>query len=280
VLDRATTAELITTSAPAERLRARDDEGRWDGLRAEDVLRRPLAVQAAGTRGLMRALALWARRRVLAVDGLEHIRTANDPFVLALNHSMRPEALLVPAAIVFCRNGALIRFLADWNFRLIPGLGLIYRRGETINVMRKPARPRALNVFKPLYRHPLSAFEQARAQLLAGHSIGIFPEGAVNRAPDRLLRGRHGAARLSLETGAPVIPAGIRFPHLDPGRPVDDGALMTVEIGPPLAPPKRTAAARAALADVRAWHATIMGELARLSGKSWSAQRETHHDEA
>ena len=32
------------------------------------------------------------------------------------------------------RGGRLIHFLADWNFRLIPGIGLMYRRAETITV--------------------------------------------------------------------------------------------------------------------------------------------------
>lgn len=279
--ERTTTAELAATLASPEARRCEDDSGCADSLSIGDVLRRPLAMERVSTRALVRALMLLARRRVLAVDGLEHIRTAHDPFILALNHSTRPEALLVPAAIVFHRNGALVRFLADWNFRLIPGIGLIYRRAETISVMRKPARPRVLNVLKPLYRQQLTAFEQGRAHLLAGRSIGIFPEGAVNRSPDQLLRGRHGAARLSLETGAPVIPAGIRFPQLERGRPIDDGAAMTVEIGAPLVPTIRVTSSRASLADVRAWHATIMGELARLSGKSWSAPRwERHHEQA
>jgi 1-acyl-sn-glycerol-3-phosphate acyltransferase len=281
VSERATTAGLVTSHASPESLHWRGNAVRLDRPGLAEVLRAPLAIEPASTRWLVRALVLLAQRRVLAIEGLEHVRAANDPFILALNHSTRSEALLVPASIVFHRNGALVRFLADWNFRLIPGIGLIYRRAETIDVLRKPARPRVLNVLKPLYRRPLTAFEQSRAHLNAGRSIGIFPEGAVNRSPDRLLPGRHGAARLSLETGAPVIPAGVRFPDSDPGRPIDDGAAMTVEIGTPLVPPKRAAGPRASLADVRAWHASIMSELARLSGKTWSAPRwERHHEQA
>lgn len=268
--DRTTTAGQVTSYSPPEPLSWPRCGWRPDRFGPTDILRAPLTIEHAGTRWLARALAMLARYRVLSIDGLEHVRTANDPFILALNHSTRAEALLVPASIVFYRNGALIRFLADWNFRLIPGIGLIYRRAETIDVLRKPARPAFLNVLKPLYRRPLNAFEQGRAHLLAGRSIGIFPEGAVNRAPDRLLRGRHGAARLSLETGVPVIPAGIRFPHIDPGQPIPDGTMMTVEIGAPLVPTKLAAGGRASLAEVRAWHATIMSELARLSGKRWS----------
>jgi 1-acyl-sn-glycerol-3-phosphate acyltransferase len=270
VSQRTTTAGQVTSFGPPEPLSWPGSGWRPDRFGPTDILRAPLAIERPGTRWLARALALLARSRVLSIDGLEHVRTANDPFILALNHSTRAEALLVPASIVFYRNGALVRFLADWNFRLIPGIGLIYRRAETIDVLRKPARPAFLNVLKPFYRGPLNAFEQGRAHLLAGRSLGIFPEGAVNRAPDRLLRGRHGAARLSLETGVPVVPAGIRFPHVDPGQPIPGGATMTVEIGAPLVPTKLAAGGRASLAEVRVWHATIMSELARLSGKRWS----------
>jgi 1-acyl-sn-glycerol-3-phosphate acyltransferase len=64
---------------------------------------------------------------------------------------------------------------------------------------------------KPFFAVSVPPLEQARQHLIAGRSIGIFPEGTVNRDRSQLLRGRYGAARLSLETGVPVTPAGIRF---------------------------------------------------------------------
>ena len=109
------------------------------------------------------------------------------------------------------RGGRFIHFMADWNYRLIPGIGLIYRRAQTITVTRKSAKPRVFNFLKPLYRKGrLTVIERTRARLLAGMPIGIFPEGRVNPDRDRLLKGRIGAAYLSLETGVPVIPVGIR----------------------------------------------------------------------
>src|SRR5262249_35545949 len=151
------------------------------------------------------------------------------------------EAVLVPALLCLLRGGRPIHFLADWNYRLIPGIGLIYRRAETVTVTRKSARPPILNVFKRDYLHPSSPLDRARAQLLHGRSVGFFPEGAVNRDPLRLLPGRHGAARLSLETGAPVIPVGIRFPAAPANAPIARRALMQVHIGAPLAPPPSSA---------------------------------------
>jgi 1-acyl-sn-glycerol-3-phosphate acyltransferase len=112
------------------------------------------------------------------------------------------------------------------------------------------------------------AWERARTQLAHGRSIGVFPEGTVNRHPHRLLPGRRGAARLSLETGTPIVPVGIRYPRAQAGRPIGDDAAMIVEIGAPLWPQEPMP--MAPLDDVRAWHAVMMREIARLSGRDWS----------
>jgi 1-acyl-sn-glycerol-3-phosphate acyltransferase len=237
----------------------------WKPPAPGEILRWPLPTQRPLDRWLTRALALIGRRRVLSISGLEHVRADRDPFILALNHGSHSEALLVPALLTLCRHGRLVHFLADWNFRMIPGVGLIYRRAETITVTRKPARPRILNLLKPFYTPDTSALERAREKLAAGRSIGVFPEGTVNCTP-QLLRGDRGAARLSLQTGVPVVPAGIRFHYRDGA--LTRRALMEVVIGAPLAPPGPPVE-RPALADVRAWHARVMTEIGRLAGKDW-----------
>jgi 1-acyl-sn-glycerol-3-phosphate acyltransferase len=249
----------------------------WRPPAAHELLRWPLPYQKLANRYLLRGLALVARGRVLAVSGLQHVRPGLDPFILALNHNTRTEALLVPALIMLHRGGRLIHFLADWNFRLIPGIGLIYRRAETITVTAKHARPRVLDALRPFYRHPHSVLNRARVCLALGRSVGIFPEGTVNRDPHRLLAGRRSAALLSLERGVPVVPVGIRFPRAEPNRPIRDHDLMEVHIGPPLCPPPRAAPRlrRAALHD---WHAAVMSEIARLSGKSWTPDTEGRHE--
>ncbi len=231
-----------------------------------------------GDRLVLRALALLASRHVVAIHGLQHIRAGLDPFILAANHSTRRESVMVPALLLLHRGGRIVHFLADWNFRLIPGVGFLYARAQVVTVTRKPAKPRILNALKPLYEHSLPTIERARAHLLGGRSIGIFPEGRINRDPTRLLRGRRGAARLSLETGVPVVPMGIRFPGSDKGLPISGRAPMELHIGAPLVPPgprQEPAAMRA----VGAWHSVIMAEIARLSGKAWSeATKEANHD--
>jgi 1-acyl-sn-glycerol-3-phosphate acyltransferase len=235
-------------------------------------MRWPLPVLGTLDRWLLRATALLARRQVIAVRGLEHVRAEADPFILALNHSTRREAILVPALLVLLRGGRRIHFLADWNFRLIPGVDLLYRRAGAISVMRKSARPRLLNVLKPLFADPLPALARARALLAGGRSVGVFPEGTVNRDPQHLRTGRLGAARLSLETGVPIVPAGIRFPTADPARAIPEDAPLEIRIGARLMPPRAPASEGepASAAALRAWHATVMTEIGRLSGKAWT----------
>jgi 1-acyl-sn-glycerol-3-phosphate acyltransferase len=247
-------------------------------LSAKAILCWSLPDLAVIDRMMVRGIALIGRAKIRHLDGLEYIAAERDPFILAANHNTRLEAILLPALLFLLRHGRLIHFMADWNFRMIPGVDLLYRRAGAITVARKPARPRLLNVMKPLFTDLVSPMEQARAHLIAGRSIGVFPEGTVNRDPLRLLRGRYGAARLSLETGAPVIPVGLRFLTVPRGAAIPEGSPMSIVIGEPLIPP--AAATSAAYADLRAWHERVMVTIGRLSGKSWefSAQEASHEN--
>jgi 1-acyl-sn-glycerol-3-phosphate acyltransferase len=235
-------------------------------LSARAILSWPLPELRLLDRTLVRGVVLIGRDRIHSITGLEHIAPERDPFILALNHGTRLEALLVPPLLFLLRRGQRIHFMADWNFRMIPGIGLLYRRAGVITVIRKPARPRILNILKPLFTDSRSPAEQARHHLAAGRSIGVFPEGTVNRDPLRLRRGRPGAAQLSLEIGAPVVPVGLRFPTVPRGAVIPEGSPMAIEIGPPLVPP---ATGKPAYAAIWAWHGEIMTAIARLSGKSW-----------
>jgi 1-acyl-sn-glycerol-3-phosphate acyltransferase len=53
------------------------------------------------------------------------------------------------------------------------------------------------------------ALETARTILRQGGLLSLFPEGTRIRDPESLGSPRRGAARLALETGAPVVPAAI-----------------------------------------------------------------------
>ncbi|HEU0062065.1 MAG TPA: lysophospholipid acyltransferase family protein [Hyphomicrobiaceae bacterium] len=240
----------------------------WRTPAANEILGHHLPHLGPGDRLLLRALTLCAARYVVAIEGLQHIRPAQDPFILVANHSTRREAVPVPAMLLLLRGGRRVHFLADWNFRLIPGVGFLYARAEVVTVTRKSAKPRFLNALKPLYAPALPTLERARAHLVAGQCLGIFPEGEVNRDPFRLLRGRRGAARLSLETGAPVIPMGIRFPQPGLGGHLSRTCAMELHIAPPLIPrlPQRQWASVSAVSE---WHGVIMTEIGRLANKAW-----------
>ena len=246
-----------------DRSRKSEPDQPWRNPTFGELFRRPLPGLGLLDRALMRGVGYFVLPSFSAIRGLEHVRSDLDPFVLALNHSTRFEAMALPALLLYHRKGRHVHFLADWNFQMIPGIGLLYRRSGAIVVMRKSARPRFLNALKPFYAHAEPSHERALKHLKAGRSVGIFPEGTVNRDPERLLRGRLGAARLSLEAGVPVVPGGIRLVSGEARRP-----RYELILGAPLTPAVRSAPT-IARADVRDWHAVIMSEIARLSGKAW-----------
>jgi 1-acyl-sn-glycerol-3-phosphate acyltransferase len=218
---------------------------------------------------VIRFVAAAFGRRVLRMSGLEHVGPDRDPFILALNHSQHLEALFVPATLGMLRQGKMIRFIADWNLQLVPGIWLVYRAGQVILLDRKPAKPAWLNIFRPLLTSKVPASERAAQLIDEGHSIGIFPEGTTNRDPRQLLRGFYGAAQLSITKGVPVVPAGIRFPRHQGDEPIGANEPMEIEFGPAINPPMVTE--RPKRKDLMAFHSVIMQEISRLSGKSWQA---------
>lgn len=243
-----------------------------------EIWRRPLPLLTGfHRRWIVRTTLSVFRRDLVRAHGLERLTPENDPCIVVLNHSTRLEALFLPMLFAFHRHGLPISFIADWNFALIPGIATILRAGDSILLVRKPAKPAVLNVFKPLFQRKGPAFERAAQRLAQGRSVGIFPEGTTNRHPSALLRGFDGAARLSLTTGRPVLPVGVRFPNHPSGRPIRDRTPMEVFVGHPLNPPEPTPAPTRD--QVRDWHACLMGEIGKLSGKHWEADatRRKHH---
>lgn len=259
---------VATSASVAER-------GDRVALTMRDMLGAPMPHKAGRplARGVIRGLLLAFGGCIVRVRGLERIAPEHDPFILALNHSTKLEALFLPAFLLHARAGKPLHFIADWNLKLVPGIACIYRAGDVITLDRKPARPRFLNVLRPLLTDRVPAFTRAAERVAAGASVGIFPEGTTNRDPHRLLRGFHGAAKLSLQTGVPVIPAGVRFPLHQTAPHIPELAPMEIEFGPPLTPPAQR---DLTAAGVRLWHASVMSEIACLSGKTWSNERKTH----
>ena len=195
--------------------------------------RRPAA------RRLCRCLMLTLGR-LLEVEGRERLATVPEPAIFALNHSNSLEALLVPGALLYLRQGRPLHFLADWMFVEAPVLGWLLRQSEPIPVYGKPARFRLREAYRrERLRRPVLA--ACLEHLGRGESIGIFPEGTRNRDGGQLLRGRLGLGRLALGAAVPVVPVAIHYPCRGPGCPPGDGGeraprlgRMVLSVGEPL----------------------------------------------
>lgn len=227
---------------------------------------------SAGERFACRAVASTVGRLLRGVENTGAIVTGRDPFILALNHSQRLEAVVIPAWLALLRGGRRVHFMADWNFLMIPLVGYVIRAGRSIIVGRKPAKPAFLNRFKSRLVPKEPPMQQAQRLLLEGHSVGIFVEGTTNRNPQRLLRGLSGAARLSLTSRAPIVPAGVVFPDHDGAAPIGDFEPFILRFGNAICPPPLPDDAAAAAESERLLHAEVMTSISALSGKHWSPE--------
>ena len=151
--------------------------------------------------------------------------------------------------------------MADWNFLLVPILGTVFRIGKIIPVTSKAARPQWLNHFRKFIVRGPHGMDLARDVIERGGSVGIFPEGKVNKNPDVLLRGRKGAAKLAMETGVPILPVGVQYPFRHARSSSWFGERMNVRIGSVIQPSFYEGKSRA---DV---HHHVMRQIASLSGK-------------
>jgi 1-acyl-sn-glycerol-3-phosphate acyltransferase len=125
------------------------------------------------------------------VTGLEHIPREGGA-IIAANHVSFLDPLLLPLVVPHRR----VMFLTKVKYIDKPLLRWILTGAGVIPVATDD--PRAIG------ESVAAAVEVVRS----GRLVGIFPEGT--RSPDgRLHRGKTGVARVALESGAPVIPAGI-----------------------------------------------------------------------
>ncbi|WP_129838476.1 lysophospholipid acyltransferase family protein [Streptomyces sp. RFCAC02] len=118
----------------------------------------------------------------------------------------------------------------------------------------------------------VAALMTGRRVLEEGHVFGIYPEGT--RSPDgRLYRGRTGIARLTLMTGAPVVPfAMIGTDRVQPGGKglprIGRGRRITVRFGQPLDFSRYEGMDRDRYV-LRAVTDEVMTEVMRLSGQEY-----------
>lgn len=95
----------------------------------------------------------------------------------------------------------------------------------------------------PVYRETANAADSVRdaiAAVRAGECVVVYPEGTITRDPDLWpMTGRTGAARIALETGAPVLPMAqwgaqeVIRPYTSEFR-ILPRKTMRVTVGPPV----------------------------------------------
>jgi 1-acyl-sn-glycerol-3-phosphate acyltransferase len=128
---------------------------------------------------------VWFRFRVMSADRIP----ADGPAIIALNHKNFLDPFFVGLA---ARRP--VQYMAKVELTDGPFGGLLVRLGA-FPVRRGQSDPEAL--------------ETAREILRNGGVVVMFPEGTRVEQPDALGSPRHGAGRLAVETGAPIIPAAI-----------------------------------------------------------------------
>ena len=229
-------------------------ERRAHGYAREQGLSRPLyAVIRALATAVMRT---WFRVRV---SGAEHI-PAHGGVIVAPNHKNFLDPFFI--GIVAHRH---VRFMAKVELFKGPLAWLFLRLGA-FPIRRGEADAEALDT--------------AAAILRAGGLVVVFPEGTRVEAADALGAPRHGAGRLAVETGAPVIPAAITgTSHLWRGalpkrRRVQIAFLPAVEPALPAAGHDRASAAHVWLLGlIRSLRLSSTGGYARRNSASGGGRR-------
>jgi 1-acyl-sn-glycerol-3-phosphate acyltransferase len=91
-------------------------------------------------------------------------------------------------------NGRLPRFLGKEALFRVPVLGTLLRGAQQIPVLRESD-------------NAVQAYSAAVESVRRGELVAIYPEATITRDPALWpMAGKTGAARVALETGAPVIP--------------------------------------------------------------------------
>ena len=146
-------------------------------------------------------------------------------FILCPNHVTEIDPLVVGHAVY--SNKRYPRYLAKESLFKVPVLGFVLRKTGQIPVARTSAGAS-------------ESLLAARKVLDANGVIIIYAEGTLTRDPDLWpMRGHTGAARLALQTGAPVIPMGHwgaqeLFPRYAKGVKLFPRKRVTVNIGDPV----------------------------------------------
>ena len=164
--------------------------------------------------------------RDVAADwrGMAHI-PSDGPVIIVANHMSHADPLVLAHYVYDAGRWPV--FLAKASVFRVPVIGPWLRAVDQTPVWRGTV-------------DAAKALDAAVAALGAGKSVVVYPEGTTTKEPDLWpMRGKTGAARLWLATGAPVVPVAMWGPErlFDPRtkklRPVPR-TPVTVVAGPPL----------------------------------------------
>jgi 1-acyl-sn-glycerol-3-phosphate acyltransferase len=137
---------------------------------------------------VLSTMKVWTKRTWTGMENLP----ASGGFIVTPNHMSQFDPLVV--AHYLYNSGRWPRFLAKASIWKVPVLGFLLTKTLQIPVERGSVEAvRSLDTL-------IAAIQQ-------GGVVVIYPEGTTTREPGLWpMRGKTGAARLALVTGAPVVP--------------------------------------------------------------------------
>ncbi|MEH0824561.1 MULTISPECIES: lysophospholipid acyltransferase family protein [unclassified Micromonospora] len=140
-------------------------------------------------------MLVWTRR---TWRGAEQLRR-DGGIIIVPNHLSHADPL-VSAHFIY-EAGRWPQYLGKASVFRVPVIGWILHRCRQIPVERGTA-------------DAVKSLDKLIAALDAGGAVVIYPEGTITREPELWpMKGKTGAARLALATGAPVIPLAMWGPE-------------------------------------------------------------------
>jgi len=140
-------------------------------------------------------VTVWTRR---SWSGMEHL-PRSGPVIIVPNHISHADPL-VSAHFIY-DAGRWPQYLGKASVFRVPVVGSILRKARQIPVERGSAEA-------------VKSLEVLIEALADGGAVIIYPEGTTTREPELWpMRGKTGAARLALATGAPVVPLAMWGPE-------------------------------------------------------------------
>lgn len=140
-------------------------------------------------------LTVWTRRTWI---GMEHIPTEGGVIIVA-NHISHADPLVLAHFIYDA--GRWPQFLGKASVFRVPVIGWLLHKVEQIPVERTSV-------------DAAKSVDNLIAAVGNGGAVVIYPEGTITRQPDLWpMRGKTGAARLALASGAPVVPVMMLGPE-------------------------------------------------------------------